>query len=109
MLAALRPRAHHKENENEKSKGYSNHDYTHKVYTSNLLHHGADATDHAHHDLWFLMTPIEAFDLALELAISAPTQEKTEQATKLAEEIAMQLTPEQVEEVKSKYEMGEYK
>ena len=54
------------------------------------------------------MTPIQAFELAIELAISAPTQEKTDQATKLAEEIALHLTSEQVEFVKSQYSMGEY-
>lgn len=50
------------------------------------------------------MTPIEAFELAVELAITAPTDTKAMQATKLAEEIAMQLTPKQAEEVMSKYE-----
>jgi len=50
------------------------------------------------------MTPIEAFELAVELAITAPTDAKAMQATKLAEEIALQLTHEQVEEIMSKYE-----
>jgi len=50
------------------------------------------------------MTPIEAFELAVELAITAPTDAKAMQATKLAEEIALQLTHEQAEEIISKYE-----
>lgn len=50
------------------------------------------------------MTPIEAFELAIELAITAPTEAKASQATDLAEGIAMHLTPEQVEHVKAKYE-----
>ena len=50
------------------------------------------------------MTPIEAFELAIELAITAPTEAKARQATELAEGIAMQLTPEQVEQVKAKFE-----
>lgn len=54
------------------------------------------------------MTPTEAFELAIELAISAPSQSKTEQAVKLAEEIAIHLTNEEVELIKSKFEMGEY-
>lgn len=51
------------------------------------------------------MTPVEAFDLALELAITAPTEEKSHQATRLAEEIALQMTSEQIESVKRKYEI----
>jgi hypothetical protein len=50
------------------------------------------------------MTHIEAFELAIELAITAPTDAKAMQATDLAEEIALQLTHEQVEEIMSKYE-----
>jgi len=50
------------------------------------------------------MTPIEAFELAIELAITAPTEAKAIKATELAEGIAMQLTPEQVEQVKAKFE-----
>ena len=50
------------------------------------------------------MTPIEAFELAIELAVTAPTDEKAEQATILAEEIAMQLTHEQVQEIMAKFE-----
>jgi len=50
------------------------------------------------------MTPVQAFELALELAISAPTENKARQATELAESIAMQLTPEQVEQVKASFE-----
>ena len=52
------------------------------------------------------MTPIEAFELAIDLAISAPTEEKSRQAIELAEGIAMQLTPKQVEEVKAKFEVA---
>ena len=51
------------------------------------------------------MTPIEAFELAIELAITAPTEAKAIQATELAEGIAMQLTPEQVAQVQAQYEM----
>mgnify|MGYP000029342090 FL=1 len=51
-----------------------------------------------------LTNPIEAFHMACDLAISAPTQEKSDMATKLAEEIAMMLTPEQVEAVKKSIE-----
>lgn len=51
------------------------------------------------------MTPIEAFELALDLAITAPSEEKGEQATKLAEEIAMLLTNEEIKMIKLKFEM----
>jgi len=51
-----------------------------------------------------LTNPIDAFHMACELAISAPSQAKSEQATRLAEEIAMMLTPEQVEAVKKSIE-----
>jgi len=51
-----------------------------------------------------LTNPIEAFHMACDLAISAPTQAKSDMATKLAEEIAMMLTPEQVEAVKKSIE-----
>lgn len=50
------------------------------------------------------MTHLEAFDLAIELAVTAPTEEKAEQATQLAEEFAMMLTDEEVNSVKRKYE-----
>lgn len=50
------------------------------------------------------MTPIEAFELAIELAVTAPTDEKAGQATALAEEIAMQLTHKQVQEIMAKFE-----
>lgn len=53
------------------------------------------------------MTPVEAFGLAIELALTAPTEEKADQATRLAEEIALQLTNEQVEFIKSQYTNGE--
>jgi hypothetical protein len=53
------------------------------------------------------MTPVEAFDLAIELAVTAPSEEKSIQATRLAEEIALQLTSEQIEFIKSKYTNGE--
>jgi len=45
-------------------------------------------------------TAVEAFALALELAITAPTQAKSLLAVQLAESLAMGLTPEQVEAVK---------
>jgi hypothetical protein len=50
------------------------------------------------------MTPIQAFELAIELAVTAPTDAKAMQATHLAEEIALQLTHQQVEEIMSKFE-----
>jgi len=51
-----------------------------------------------------LTNPIDAFHMACELAISAPTQAKSDMATKLAEEFAMMLTPEQVDTVKRSIE-----
>lgn len=51
------------------------------------------------------MTPIEAFDLAIELSLSAPDNERSEKAIKLAEEIALQLTSKEVQQVLIKYEM----
>ena len=51
-----------------------------------------------------LTNPIDALHMACELAISAPTQEKSDMATKLAEEFAMMLTPEQVATVKRSIE-----
>ena len=51
-----------------------------------------------------LKSPVEVFHMACELAIIAPSRAKSEQATKLAEEIAMMLTPEQVEAVKRSIE-----
>lgn len=50
------------------------------------------------------MTPTQAFEMALDLAITAPTEAKAEQATRLAEEIAMMLTPQEVEAVKATFE-----
>ena len=50
------------------------------------------------------MTPIQAFELAIELAVTAPTDAKAMQATHLAEEIALQLTHQEVEEIMSKFE-----
>ena len=50
------------------------------------------------------MNHIEAFDLALKLALSAPSEEKAAAATQLAEEFAMSLTDEEVSRVKKKYE-----
>ena len=50
------------------------------------------------------MTPIEAFKLAIELALTAPDEERAALATEHAEEIAKQLTEEQVTSVLSKYE-----
>lgn len=51
-----------------------------------------------------LTNPIDAFHMACELAIFAPSDAKSRQATKLAEEIAMMLTPEQVNAVKKSIE-----
>jgi hypothetical protein len=51
-----------------------------------------------------LKNPVDAFHMACELAILAPSRAKAEQATRLAEEIAMMLTPEQVEAVKKSIE-----
>lgn len=51
-----------------------------------------------------LKNPVDAFHMACELAISAPTQAKSDMATKLAEEFAMMLTPEQVATVKRSIE-----
>ena len=50
------------------------------------------------------MTSTQAFGMALDLAIIAPTEDKAEQATRLAEEIAMMLTPEEVAQVKAIFE-----
>ncbi len=50
------------------------------------------------------MTPIQAFELAIELAVTAPTDAKAMQATHLAEEIALQLTHKQVQEIMAKFE-----
>ena len=47
------------------------------------------------------MKIIEAFRLALELSIDAPTEEKSQSALSIAESIALSLTNEQIEEVKS--------
>ena len=49
--------------------------------------------------------PLTAFALAVDLAITAPDAESSARAVALAEEIAMHLTPEQVEQVKAQYEM----
>ena len=49
--------------------------------------------------------PVTAFELAIDLAINAPDDESSDRAVALAEEIAMHLTPEQVEQVKAQYEM----
>ena len=51
-----------------------------------------------------LKNPVDAFHMACELAILAPSRAKSKQATRLAEEIAMMLTPEQVEAVKRSIE-----
>ena len=51
-----------------------------------------------------LTNPINAFHMACELAITAPSEAKSKQATKLAEDIALMLTPEQVEAVKRSIE-----
>ena len=52
-----------------------------------------------------IQDPVTAFALAVDLAINAPDDESSDRATVLAEEIAMLLTPEQVEQVKAQYEM----
>lgn len=46
-----------------------------------------------------LMTPLQAFELAIELCLTAPTDEKAQQATELAEQIAQQLSPTDVRAV----------
>lgn len=46
-----------------------------------------------------LMTPLQAFELAIDLCLTAPTDEKAQQATELAEQIAQQLTPAEVQSV----------
>ena len=51
-----------------------------------------------------LKNPVDAFHMACELAILAPNRAKSKQATRLAEEIAMMLTPEQVDTVKRSIE-----
>ncbi|MCP4952341.1 MAG: hypothetical protein GY922_10915 [Proteobacteria bacterium] len=50
------------------------------------------------------MNHLEAFDLALRLAITAPSEEKLAAATQLAEEFAMSLTAEEIKSVQRKYE-----
>lgn len=50
------------------------------------------------------MTPVEAFELAIELALTAPDEERAALATKHAEEISISLTKEQVSAVLAKYE-----
>ena len=45
------------------------------------------------------MTPLQAFELAIELCLTAPTDEKAQQATELAEQIAQQLSPTDVRAV----------
>ena len=52
-----------------------------------------------------IQDPVTAFALAVSLAINAPDDESSDRAVALAEEIAMHLTPEQVEQVKAQYEM----
>ena len=46
-----------------------------------------------------LMTPLQAFELAIDLCLTAPTDEKAQQATELAEQIAQRLTPAEVQSV----------
>ena len=46
-------------------------------------------------------TDFDALVLALELALSAPTQEKADKATEIADAIASKLPPEQVEGCKA--------
>lgn len=52
-----------------------------------------------------IQDPLTAFALAVDLAINAPDDESSDRALALAEEIAMHLTHEQVEQVKTQYEM----
>jgi hypothetical protein len=52
-----------------------------------------------------IQDPVTAFALAVDLAINAPDDESSDRALALAEEIAMYLTHEQVEQVKTQYEM----
>lgn len=52
-----------------------------------------------------IQDPVTAFALAVDLAINAPDDESSDRALALAEEIAMHLTHEQVEQVKTQYEM----
>lgn len=53
-----------------------------------------------------IQDPVTAFALAIDLAINAPDDESSDRAVALAEEIAMHLTPEQVEQVKAQYEIS---
>ena len=53
-----------------------------------------------------IQDPVTAFALAIDLAINAPDDESSDRAVLLAEEIAMHLTPEQVEQVKAQYEIS---
>lgn len=48
---------------------------------------------------------IEAFTLALRLAVSAPTDEQSQKALKLANELSSRLTKEQVDAVKAELEV----
>ena len=50
-------------------------------------------------------TDIEAFTLALQLAVSAPTDDKLNKALSIANKLAAILTKEQIEIVKSKLEV----
>ena len=45
------------------------------------------------------MTPLQAFELAIDLCLTAQTDEKAQQATELAEQIAQRLTPAEVQSV----------
>ena len=50
------------------------------------------------------MTQMEALELALRLAIAAPDQKRADQVILLAEEIAAEMTPEEVATVKEELE-----
>ena len=50
-------------------------------------------------------TDIEAFTLALQLAVSAPTDDQSNKALSIANKLAAKLTKEQIELVKSKLEV----
>jgi hypothetical protein len=50
-------------------------------------------------------TDVEAFTLALQLAVSAPTDDQSNKALSIANKLAAKLTKEQIELVKSKLEV----
>jgi len=50
-------------------------------------------------------TDVEAFTLALKLAVSAPTDKQSSEALKMANQLATQLTAAQIETVKANLEV----